>query len=71
MSQRELLEVHMNTIPDPVEGTPAARTLSELAYTASETGILDGVDSQSLIAAWKLVTMAISMGGELPEGFRM
>lgn len=71
MSQSDTLQIHLDTIQDPVAGTPCERALDELLYTASETGLIEGIDKKDAITVWKMVVLAMSFGPNIPEGLRM
>lgn len=47
------------------------RTLSELMYTASETGLIENMSSVDAITIWKIVELSKSFGDNIPEELRM
>lgn len=71
MEQRDTLEIHLATIHDPIANTKCVRALNELLYTASETGVIDGIDAAAAITVWKLVVLAQTLGEDIPAGLRM
>lgn len=65
MSQREELYERLDEISEPIVNE---KVLVELAYTANETGIFDdGLSTSQIMNAWKLVTLAVSLGDHVPE----
>jgi len=55
-----------------VEFAGSAGCLSELIYTASETGILDcGISFEDALTVWKIVELAKSLGDNCPQELRM
>lgn len=65
MTQREELNERLDEIHEPIFNE---KVLEELAYTANETGIFDdGLSTSQIMKAWKLVTLAQSLGDNLPE----
>lgn len=69
-SQLQYLKQFLNTIPQPdLQGHE--RALSELMYTASETGLIENMSSVDAILIWKIVELAKSFGDTIPEEVRM
>lgn len=68
--QLQYLRQFLNTVPMPnFEGKE--RTLSELMYTASETGLIENMSSVDAITIWKIVELSKSFGDNIPEELRM
>lgn len=69
-SQATRLREHLAKIPEPdLQGRE--RVLSELMYTASETGLIESMSSIDAIALWKIVELAKSLGDTCPQELRM
>lgn len=68
--QLQYLRQFLNTVPVPnFEGNE--RALSELMYTASETGLIENMSSVDAITIWKIVELAKSFGDNIPDELRM
>ena len=68
--QLQYLRQFLNTIPQPdFQGNE--RALSELMYTASETGLIENMSSIDAITIWKIVELAKSLGDTCPQELRM
>lgn len=68
--QLQYLRQFLNTVPMPnFEGKE--RALSELMYTASETGFIENMSSVDAITIWKIVELSKSFGDNIPEELRM
>lgn len=69
-SQLQYLKQFLNTVKQPdLDGRE--RALSELMYTASETGLIENMSSVDAILIWKIVELAKSFGDTIPEEVRM
>ena len=69
-SQLTYLKEFLNTINQPdLDGRE--RTLSELMYTASETGLIENMSSVDAILIWKIVELAKTFGDNIPQEVRM
>lgn len=69
-SQLQYLKQFLNTVKQPdLDGHE--RALSELMYTASETGLIENMSSVDAILIWKIVELAKSFGDTIPEEVRM
>ncbi|MNC39735.1 hypothetical protein D3C75_884070 [compost metagenome] len=67
--QRTYLKEFLNTLNLDIDGRE--QVLSELMYTASETGIIDNMSSVDAIIIWKIVELAKSFGDTIPDELRM
>lgn len=67
-TQCELLNTRLEAIENP---ELAGNTLSELIYTASETGLIDFAVYEDALTIWKLVELAKTLGDNCPQELRM
>lgn len=68
--QLQYLRQFLNTIPQPdLQGHE--QVLSELMYTASETGLIQNMSSVDAVIIWKIVELAKSLGDTCPQELRM
>ncbi|MNI31417.1 hypothetical protein D3C73_853010 [compost metagenome] len=67
--QLQYLRQFLNTVPLDLKGHE--QVLSELMYTASETGLIENMSSVDAITIWKIVELAKSFQDTFPQELRM